>query len=54
MSYSINILERYLNKYTTHFPLEVRLLISAIHDYSHNHNDLLNHDNKIRFAAQNN
>lgn len=49
MSYSINVLQRYLE--TVSWPIEVRALIDAIHEYSHANEDALNHDRNVRFAA---
>lgn len=49
MSYSINVLERYLH--TVDCPSQVRQLIGAIHQYSHANNDALNHDEHIRKSA---
>ncbi len=50
MSYSINVLERYLN--SVNCPSQVRQLIGAIHTFSHKNNDSLNHDALVRRSAE--
>lgn len=50
MSYSIDVLQRCLHSYNC--PAAARELVGAIHDFSHNHEDALNFDNKVRGAAE--
>jgi len=50
MSYSFDVFERYIS--TANLPKEVKIFIDALHSHSHEHDDELNRDKRIRMAAQ--